>query len=195
MSPLRGLTELWEDRWGECAPVAHLLRGPYRDVWVRFHSLPGSKRYPEDEREYGIALDRYNTVLDELFAGQDVYVIAPVWTDGPRVPHGGQGGGPGGVPGAVHWRSLPFTDDPDPEFHVHCHLFAARRPWRRGCVDGLLRDVADDRTADVMIADTGLRRVHHPYDGGADVFLASAGERDRMRERHAEWLSSHPAGL
>ncbi|MER5937579.1 hypothetical protein ABT121_09705 [Streptomyces sp. NPDC001928] len=40
-----------------------------------FHSLPGSKRYPESEDEYAIVLDRYNTILDELFAGTDVFVV------------------------------------------------------------------------------------------------------------------------
>ncbi|WP_425587269.1 DUF3885 domain-containing protein [Streptomyces mexicanus] len=38
-------------------------------------------------------------------------------------------------------------------------------------------------------------RIHHPYDGGADVFLAPSEERDRVRDRHADWLSRHPSGL
>ncbi|MEV8098949.1 hypothetical protein [Kitasatospora sp. NPDC085879] len=45
-----------------------------------------------------------------------------------------------------------------------------------------------------MITDVRLRRIHHPYDGGADVFLTTAEERDRMRDRHADWLSGHPGG-
>jgi hypothetical protein len=66
------LTGLWQERWPRCPPVGYKLRGPYQDVWVRFHSLPESKRYPEDENEYAVVLERYNTVLDELFAGADV---------------------------------------------------------------------------------------------------------------------------
>ncbi|MFD4907538.1 DUF3885 domain-containing protein [Kitasatospora purpeofusca] len=42
------------------------------------HSLPESKRYAQDESGYAIVLDRYSTVLDELFAGTDVFVITPV---------------------------------------------------------------------------------------------------------------------
>ncbi|MFI6843217.1 hypothetical protein OG535_10485 [Kitasatospora sp. NBC_00085] len=63
------------------------------------------------------------------------------------------------------------------------------------CLDQLLRAVADDAAADVLITDTGLERIHHPYDGGADVLLTSTDERDRLRARHADWLSSHPDGL
>ncbi|MFD7002461.1 hypothetical protein ACFWA5_40990 [Streptomyces mirabilis] len=47
----------------------------------------------------------------------------------------------------------------------------------------------------MFITDTELRRIHHPYDGGADVVLATPAERDRLRGRHTDWLSGHPAGL
>ncbi|MFE9921083.1 hypothetical protein ACFYQA_05755 [Streptomyces sp. NPDC005774] len=97
--------------------------------------------------------------------------------------------------GAGYWQSLLVAGDPDPEFRTHRHLFTVRRPWRRGCVDDLLRDVADDKVADVLITDTRLQRIHHPYDGGADVFLTATEERDRMRNRYATWFSSHSAGL
>jgi hypothetical protein len=151
--------------------VGHQLRGSYRNVWVRFHSLPESKRYAKDDAEYAIVLDRYNTVLDELFIGRDVYVISPVWTTEPDVP-----------PHALdtdYWQTLLVADDPDPEFRTYYHLFAARRPWQRGCIDALLRNVADDTVADALITDVQLQRIHHPYDGGADVFLTTPEERDR----------------
>jgi hypothetical protein len=181
------LTGLWQQRWPRCPPVGYKLRGPYQDVWVRFHSLPESKRYPEDENEYAVVLERYNTVLDELFAGADVYVITPLWTAEAEVPSVG--------PGTGYWQSLLVADDPDPEFRTYCHLFAARRPWQRGCIDDLLRDTADDKVAGILITDIRMQRIHHPYDGGADVFLTTPGERDRMRNRHADWLSRHPSGL
>lgn len=61
------LTALWRQRWPDCEPVGHRLKDVYRDVWVRFHSLPGSKRYPDGDAEYAVLLDRYDTVLDEPF--------------------------------------------------------------------------------------------------------------------------------
>ncbi|WP_455771132.1 DUF3885 domain-containing protein [Streptomyces hirsutus] len=80
------LTELRQQHWPHCPPVAHELREPYRNVWVRFHSLPESKRYAEDESEYAVVLEGYNTVLGEVFAGGDVYVITPVWAAEAEVP-------------------------------------------------------------------------------------------------------------
>ncbi|MFI1227584.1 MULTISPECIES: hypothetical protein [unclassified Streptomyces] len=181
------MTDLWQRRWPDSPPIGYKLRDPYRDVWVRFHSLPGSKRYAEDESEYAIVLGRYNTVLDELFAGGDVYVIRPVWTTETEVPPFG--------PDADHWQSLLVEEDPDPEFRTYCHLFAVRRPWRHGCLDALLRDVADDKVAGALVTDVQMRRIHSPYDGGADVFLTTPEERDRTRDRHADWLSASPSGL
>ncbi|MEU5116870.1 hypothetical protein AB0G64_35905 [Streptomyces longwoodensis] len=181
------LTELWQQHWPRCPPIGYQLRGTYRDVWVRFHSLPESKRYAEDEGEYAVVLERYNTVLEELFAGADVYVITPLWTTEAEFP------ALKAVTG--YWQSMLVEDDPDPAFHTYCHLFVARRPWRPGCIDDLLRDIADDKVAGVLVTDTRMKRIYHPYDGGADVFLAASEERDRLRDRHADWLSRQPSGL
>ncbi|MGW6023404.1 DUF3885 domain-containing protein [Streptomyces sp. NPDC055099] len=149
--------------------------------------MPESQRYAEDESEYAVVLERYNTVLDELFAGADVYVITPLWTTEAEVPLS--------RPGASYWRSHLVMDDPDPEFRTYCHLFTTRRPWQRGCIDDLLRDIADEKVAGVLITDTRMQRIHCPYDGGADVFLPTPEERDRIRDRHAHWLSGHSSGL
>ncbi|MET8999464.1 hypothetical protein [Amycolatopsis sp. NPDC004169] len=58
----------------------------------------------------------------------------------------------------------------------------------------LLRAAADCATVGVMITSLGFDRVHHPYDGGADVLLSTGGERDALKRRHAGWLSDHPSG-
>ncbi|MDI3408043.1 DUF3885 domain-containing protein [Streptomyces cavernicola] len=181
------LAALWRARRPSGPPVAHAFRGSYADRWVRFHSLPGSKRYPESPGEYATVLARYNTVLDELFAGQDVFVVTTDWSTSPTGPaahptrralH----------PGAALWWTEADDDDPDSGFHTYVHMYADVRRWERGCADGLLRAVAGDELAGVFLTDSGLRRIHHPYDGGADVVLATPEERDRLRERHRAWL-------
>ncbi|MEU4038535.1 DUF3885 domain-containing protein [Streptomyces collinus] len=55
--------------------------------------------------------------------------------------------------------------------------------------------MADDKVAGVLVTDTQMRRIHHPSDGSADVFLVTPEERDRTRDRYADWLSSHPSSL
>ncbi|MCX4586630.1 hypothetical protein [Streptomyces sp. NBC_01481] len=82
------LAGLWQERRPSGPLIAHTFRSTYCDRWVRFHSLPESKRYPESEDEYAIVLDRYNTILDELFAGTDVFVVTMDWSYTPTGPAG-----------------------------------------------------------------------------------------------------------
>ncbi|MEV0223620.1 hypothetical protein [Streptomyces sp. NPDC050704] len=182
------LAGLWQERRSSGPPLAHTFRSTYADRWVRFHSLPGSKRYPESEDEYAIVLDRYNTVLDELFTGKDVFVVTMDWADTPTGPAGYPTPRETLHPNGVRWWTESEQDDPDPEFHTHIRLYADQRPWRRGCVDELLRAVADDQLVEVFITDTELRRIHHPYDGGADVVLTTTSERNRLRGQYTAWL-------
>jgi hypothetical protein len=189
------LAALWRARRPSGPPIAHTFRNTYADRWVRFHSLPGSKRYPESEDEYAIVLDRYNTVLDRLFAGTEAFVVTVDWSDTPTGPAHRPEPRRTLHPGGIPWWTESDEDDADPEFHTHTRLYADRRPWRHGCIDGILRAVADDALAEVFVTDIGLQRIHHPYDGGADVILSSPAERDRLRAEHLGWLSSHPAGL
>ncbi|WP_217280591.1 DUF3885 domain-containing protein [Kibdelosporangium persicum] len=189
------LSALWRRQWPECPPLAHTLKHAHCDRWVRIHSLPGSKRYPSHDAEYDIVLHRHNTILDELFHGQEVRIVTADWsdaTDAPVLPAHHELRNPG----ALHWTSVRTDEDEtDPDFITYTHLYASRRPWRSGLVDDLLRAVADDVTGNVMITSLSFDRVHHPYDGGADILLPTTGERDALKHRHTDWLSAHPLGL
>jgi hypothetical protein len=175
--------------------LADDLKHVYRDRWVRFHSLPGSKRYPDHDAEYDIVFDRHNTVLDELFLGQEVRIVTADWSDASE-PRALSAQHTRWNPGARYWTSVcTDEDESDPDFIAYIHLYVSRGPWRSGLVDDLLRAVADDATGYVMITSLLFDRVHHPYDGGADVLLPTTSERDALKRRHADWLSAHPLGL
>lgn len=62
------LTLRWQQRWAGLAAVGRPLRHAFPSRWVRFHSLPGSKRYAGSDYEYGVQLHRHNTVIGELNA-------------------------------------------------------------------------------------------------------------------------------
>jgi hypothetical protein len=182
----------WERRWPGCRPIGHELRTSAHATWVRFHNLPDSRRYAEEDREYAELLVRQNTVIDELVAesrNAALQVITCAWS-GDATP----------VPreidleccapaSSIYWTSI------EQDAGQWTHLYAGSLPWRIGVLDDLLRLVADDRTADVIIAGTDLAWLYHPYDGGADVIAASAAQRDRLKAAHRTWLSSHPRGL
>lgn len=187
------LSRRWDERWPGCSKPPYELRAA-RDRWVRFHTLPGSKRYPDIEDEYGIILTRHNTVLAELVTGPGVLVVTAGYTDAREPTQPSRSRETVTVhPDAMYWTSICMDDEPG--FESWMHLYVSHLPWSDGCLDRLLRHVADDVIANVVIADVDLGWLYHPYDGGMDVILSSPDVRDALRDRHRDWLSKHPAGL
>ena len=184
----------WHMHFPGCEPVAHRLREAFSCRWVRFHRLPGSKRYPETDAEYATVLDRQNRILDEL-AGPETRVVlltteyswsAEPTPDRPELRALDAAAKP--------WRSVLMHDQ---DFIEPCfwHLFASEWEWRPGVLDPILRLVADDIVANVMVVDPNGRWLHHPYDGGMDVILESSEARNLIKSAHADWLSSRSDGM
>lgn len=47
--PVPDLLRQWDHNWRRCNPAADDLKHAYPERWVRFHSLPESKRYAETD--------------------------------------------------------------------------------------------------------------------------------------------------
>lgn len=137
-----GLTAAWEGRWSGIRPIGHELSYAQPGRWIRFHSLPESKRYADTEAEYA-----------EILA-----------TSG----------------AAEHWRSV-LTDDSLPDEPQWTHLFVQSMRLDDERLSRLLRLVADDGTAGVIVADRDWRWLYHPYDGGADVGSLADGRAVLLR--------------
>lgn len=193
------LTVRWVRAWGECRPVGHELRGCFQDRWVRFHSLPGSKRYAGSGDEYAELMRRHMIVLGELLcrdgAGQerDLLALTASWSGGPR-PAPREAELSLALPEAAHWTSI-LTDDSLPGEETWMHVWVSVTRLHSRELSRLLRLVAGYGTAGVIITTAEMRWLYHPYDGGADVIATTAGHRDELRSAHNDWLSAHPAGL
>src|SRR6266542_757858 len=97
-------------------PVADWLRVHYAERWVRFHSLPGSKRYADNAGEYLVILDRHNTVLDELAPGESLTVITCDWSAQDAALTNRSGLLARVDPHGVHWCTVQPDPDDDPDF-------------------------------------------------------------------------------
>ena len=186
----------WQDCFPDCEPISHLLRPTFRDRWVRFHSLPESKRYPEGESEYETVLHRHNRVLDELAgAGRSVVLLTTGYSES-SLPVRTYPELDALDPHAKPWRTVPMheleEDFSDPNYW---HVFASAWEWRPGSFDPLIRLIADDTIRNVMVVDPDCRWLLHPYDGGMDAIAESPAERDRLRGSHKDWLSARDDGL
>jgi hypothetical protein len=186
----------WQAHFPDCEPVAHLLRQRFPTRWVRFHSLPASKRYPEDASEYGMVMERHNHILRELAGPEGTVVLLTTGYSetADAVPPRPELGTLD--PDAKPWRAVPMHDlEGDFFASSYWHVFASVWEWRPGVLDLIVRLVAEDAIANVMIVDPLCRWLLHPYDGGMDVILESTAARDRLRSSYADWLSPRPDGL
>ena len=180
----------WDALYPDVLPVGHML-GCGVPNWVRFHSLPGSRRYPDDEEQYAELLRRHFTVLETLSGGHPVWRLTCRWSELPN-PGSEEHGCSLVDAQARYWRTV--RDDADPD-SVYWHIYAAIDQPVPARLTELLREVADGRRAGVIIADRRLEWLYHPYDGGADVYARNEAERDALRVAHSDWLSRHPLGL
>ncbi|MFC1834094.1 hypothetical protein ACFL2Q_05085 [Thermodesulfobacteriota bacterium] len=185
------LSAFWNSQFPDCLPLAHLLRDFHRDRWIRFHTLPDSKRYPETEEEVQTILRRHNMLIDELSgSGAELLLLT---TSGSLEEEPVRNAQVAALDSsAVFWRTI---QDHDVDEEWNWRLFASRWLWRKGILDPILKLVVEEEIRNVMLLSVPKRWIYHPYDGGADVILSTPTERDRLRDAHMDWLSNHPSGL
>lgn len=188
------LTKFWNGKFDNFTPEAHNLKYAYKSRWVRFHSLPESKRYPENESEYLEILSRHNLVLQELCGkGSKVFVVLPEYSEEP-VPSQPRPELVKLFSASEPWCTLAQHEDDD-DYESYWHLHVSEIEFPSSELNSLFRMVANDEVGNIMIICPSKGIVFHPYDGGVDIVLASPEERDHLKEKHGEWLSSHPEGF
>jgi hypothetical protein len=185
----------WQRRFPGCEPIGYRLREAFPERWVRFHSLPGSKRYAENEAETATLLARHNRILSELARpGQEVVLLITGHSETPD-PADLESEVQALDPAAAPWRTFTVDDEDDFESPTCWHAFASRREWQPGVFDPLVRLAADDKLGSLLVVAPDCRWLLHPYDGGMDVIAESTRARDRLKARHRKWLSARPDGL
>lgn len=186
----------WDRCFPECEPIGHHLRVAFPERWVRFHSLPESKRYPEDAAEYAEVALRHNTILGELACPSARVVLVTTEYSGSPVPSRTSPDLDAFDPGAAPWRTVAMHRVNEGLVEPsYWHLFASAREWRPGQFDPLVRLVADDAVANVLVVAPDCAWVVHPYDGGMDVIAESNEARRLLRANHSAWLSTRADGL
>lgn len=185
----------WDATYPECVPIPYLLRDAYPSRWVRFHSLPESKRYPENEAEWHTILARHNAVLDSLTEpDEELVFVATTYSESPT-PTPNDDGADHLEPNALLWHSIAKHELDNDDMPNYWHLWMSCQPWKPGLFDEQLRLAADWTIANVMIVSPSANWIYHPYDGGADVILRSNDQRDQLKKEFKNWLSARADGL
>ena len=186
----------WREAHPDCEPVGYRMRFAGARHWIRFHSLPLSKRYAETDDEWCILLQRQNTLASEVLgAGGSCWLVQTCWRTSEGMIDIADVHDPFR---ATREQGLAFAfsfRDEDDEDSTPWDVNAAMVAWNEDRFDGLLRDIADERAAPTLWMSAATGSVFAPYDGGVDLFLTDRSMADKLSARHADWLSTHPEGL
>ncbi len=170
----------WVSGFGDFAPIGFVCREKLPSRWVRIHSLPQSKRYPDSEVEYGELLRRHNEAATLVLGAEEACIAF-------FASFGEEEGTP--FPDAVRFTSVPELSSEE------WPIAAAPIVWQPGHFDRVIRAVADERFGRVLIANLRRRTAYGPYDGGADLIFESPDAARQGRERLSDWLSGRADGL
>jgi len=189
----------FEDEWARfhptCSPVGWMMRNGGERHWLRFHSLPESKRYAETDEERAAVLGRANAIATEVFGeGQPVWLVQTCWD----TPEGMVELMPDPFAACRDFELKPstsFVEDPTDDEPIIWRAHAALKAWKSGAFNALLQSIAADQAAPTLWMSASSGAVFAPYDGGIDLFLPSASEVSRLKHAHPDWLSGHTQGL
>lgn len=189
----------WNRHYPEIEPVGYELVNARARHWVRFHSLPNSKRYADTEADWRELLQRQNELAVAVLGdGQGCQLVQSRWIL------------PAGVTDlAIQNGNDPFraiTDyglepaivtlrEPGTEFEQRWEACVGLVRWSNGRFNRLLREIADERAAPTLWFSDKTGSVFAPYDGGVDLFLPDETRARELADQHADWLSKHPLGL
>ena len=192
--PDEAFLNFWRSHYGDCPPLGFLLRETFPERWFRIHSLPDAKRYAESARELVSLLHRHNTVATDLLGSDAPAMIVAAPSHMPvlvRPPRGLRRYSRLGLEPLM----LIVEGDPADRDSLSIPLSSVRIHWHAGALDDVLADVANDLLKPFAVVSLSTGRVYAPYDGGADLILASEAERDAYCTKYEAWLSPHPSGL
>jgi hypothetical protein len=188
--------ELWRAFYPNAEPTGWRMRAAGVRHWVRFHSLPHSKRYAETEDEYSVLLARQNSLASAALGEKHpCWLVQACWVtpeDRFEISDESEMFRETRDFGLVH--AFAFQED-EGEDESTWNVMAAPVHWTQGGFDEVLLRIADDRAAPTLWVSAENGAVFAPYDGGVDLFLPSEAGVQELRSAHANWLSSHPEGL
>lgn len=175
-------------------PVGWMLREDGAANWVRFHSLPQSKRYAATDEERSIILTRQNSLAMEVLGDETCWLIQTQWVSPPGETDVADQYDPFRATRELGLEmAFEFLVD-DGEESRPWRTYAGHTAWLPGRFDDLLLSIADEKAGPtIWMGSNGA--LFAPYDGGVDLFLSELSEVNRLKQQHADWLSDHPLGL
>ncbi|WP_018628488.1 DUF3885 domain-containing protein [Niabella aurantiaca] len=188
----------WKTNYPGTIPISHCFKYDFPERWLRIHSLPESKRYPETQEEWEILLSRQNKIINDLLGYKTtiLVVIGEYFFEGQE---------PYDILESEYSLedcSLVSLNPIDlhklwPDEHDKGQLFIAKfcqQVWIPKRFDKLLKDIAQYYLRAFFVS-LENKYIIAPYDGGMDIILNDTKTRDHYKEKYKLWLSPRSDGF
>ncbi|MDQ0319017.1 hypothetical protein QO002_001155 [Pararhizobium capsulatum DSM 1112] len=173
----------WERSHFGQIPMKQAFRVNQQLPWVRFHSLPGSERYPATVREENIIVERA-IVLGDAMLGRG----CECWQVECRAD--------AELEQCKHAASSASAAQTIVYDEVEWTLYVASEIWEPSeRLAAQLLAIANEESWPKFWMSKENGQIFAPYDGGFDLFPISNDEVQRLRIAHRDWLSPLPSGL
>lgn len=172
----------WDDVFGSAFPSRESCREAFHDCWIRIHSLPDSKRYPDSEEDVSQLLLRHNLAAD-LTLGKgsecEAFIIGPIDKGSMALING--------TINIIHPSTERYflNDDSEP-----LPVVSTRTQWEAGVFDKIILSIADDEFPQFMLVNYQRKAIYSPYDGGADLFLLNPLHFSSVLNKLKPWMSA-----
>jgi hypothetical protein len=167
-------------------PLSHLMRKRYASLWMRIHSLPESKRYPENDQEREAIFQRYSSFGSALlgFSAPCLMIRSLFATEKPG----------DNFERSLSWSHLRKIQDAEND-EVYWYSWVTDVIWQPDTFRTLLSNIAEDRDKHVIFVSKASDSIFAPYDGGADGFSFDLKLISRLKQEFQPWLPSRTDGL
>lgn len=173
----------WRRYFGGSPPLGHVLRHEHFNAWTRFHALPESKRYAECDEERRSIVARANTLATECFGEQATIWIAVGYPSSFSLEDNDL------AIRMIMSKAMVWIDKTEePEDQCEMSFFASRLDWKRGSLDGLFQQMAEEQVKAILFSED-TQTVLAPYGGGFDLLSFQPGKIALLESRYHAWMS------
>ncbi|MCB9229216.1 MAG: hypothetical protein H6618_06355 [Deltaproteobacteria bacterium] len=181
----------WSTYYQNTLPVGFMLREEYGARWLRVHSLPNSKRYPEGKEDEIEVCKRSLESAKDVLGASNITVYFSIYDESKDAA----------ISGSEWLKSLDFKsieykdvseDDEDPYYLI---TFGAKFDWDEELFQQIILDVAKENISYISFYSKETKGVFSPYDGGADLFYLEPSKREQAQVKFKKWISPREDGL
>ena len=190
--------KLWKINYPNTVPISYLFKNDYSERWFRIHSLPESKRYPENEKEWKILLSRQNEIITDLFEiDTPILIVTGEYNWGnDRTSHI--------TKEELVFKNYDFVEldkidlfeiesEQYDEIDIYRPAFAETN-WNIAKQKDLIKEIANDRIRAFFVS-FEKNIIVAPYDGGIDFVLKDVETKKYYKSKYQNWLSERKDGL